>query len=98
MTLGTFTIRHSTYASPIIAQSRLKETLEKTEKSLQSKRKRIRELEAELEKKEGRKTSETDVIRQRLSEELEDEREQHQKDLSERDFTIDQTRKKYQGK
>ena len=37
------------------------------------------------------------VLRQRLAEELEDEREQHQKDLSERDFTIDQTRKKYQG-
>jgi len=36
-------------------------------------------------------------LRQRLAEELEDEREQHQKDLAERDFTIDQTRKKYQG-
>jgi myosin protein heavy chain len=30
-------------------------------------------------------------------EELEDERERHQKDLADRDFTIDQTRKKYQG-
>ena len=57
---------------------------------------RLRELEAKLEE-EGRETSETTVLRQRLAEELEDEREQHQKDLSERDFTIDQTRKKYQG-
>ncbi|KAF8737443.1 hypothetical protein AX14_012835 [Amanita brunnescens Koide BX004] len=37
-------------------------------------------------------------LRQRLAEELDDERAQHQKDLAERDFTIDQTRKKYQGK
>jgi hypothetical protein len=32
-----------------------------------------------------------------LSEELEDERKQHIKDLADRDFTADQTRKKYQG-
>jgi hypothetical protein len=37
------------------------------------------------------------LLQKRLAEELEDEREQHQKDLAERDFTIDQTRKKYQG-
>ena len=37
------------------------------------------------------------MLRQHLVEELEDERERHQKDLADRDFTIDQTRKKYQG-
>ncbi|EDQ99797.1 myosin II heavy chain [Laccaria bicolor S238N-H82] len=57
---------------------------------------RLRELEAKLEE-EVRESSETTVLRQRLAEELEDEREQHQKDLAERDFTIDQTRKKYQA-
>jgi myosin protein heavy chain len=38
-----------------------------------------------------------EVFRRRLTEEMEDERDQYQKDLSERDFTIDQTRKKYQS-
>lgn len=35
------------------------------------------------------------VLRQRLSEEMEDERKQYQKDLADRDFSADQTRKKY---
>ena len=58
---------------------------------------RLRELEVKLDE-EGRESSEVTISRQRLSEELEDERQQHQKDLAERDFTADQTRKKYQGK
>lgn len=58
---------------------------------------RLKELEAKLDE-EGRESSEVAISRQRLSEELEDERQQHQKDLAERDFTADQTRKKYQGK
>jgi myosin protein heavy chain len=37
------------------------------------------------------------MLRQHLVEELEDTRERHQKDLADRDFTIDQTRKKYQA-
>jgi hypothetical protein len=57
---------------------------------------RIHELEARLEK-EGREFSDMGVLRQRISEEMEDERKQYQKDLAERDFTADQTRKKYQG-
>ena len=65
-------------------------------RALQTAEQRIRTLEAEMDK-EGRESSEMTILRQRLAEELEDEREQHQKDLSERDFTIDQTRKKYQG-
>jgi myosin protein heavy chain len=56
---------------------------------------RLRELEAKLEQ-EGCESSETTVLRQHLAEELEDERGR-QKDLAERDFTIDQTRKKHQG-
>jgi myosin heavy chain 9/10/11/14 len=64
--------------------------------SLKASERRINELETEL-RKEGREFSETSLLQKRLAEELEDEREQHQKDLAERDFTIDQTRKKYQG-
>jgi len=65
-------------------------------RALQAADQRIRTLEADMDK-EGRESSEMTILRQRLADELEDEREQHQKDLSERDFTIDQTRKKYQG-
>lgn len=53
-------------------------------------------MESKLEE-DDRESSDLAMIQKRLEEELEDEREQHQKDLSERDFTIDQTRKKYQG-
>lgn len=53
-------------------------------------------MESKLDE-EGREASDLAVIQKRLEEELDDEREQHQKDLAERDFTIDQTRKKYQG-
>lgn len=85
-------------------------TLETTEKALvdakteskaikdkyQAIEKKLRSMESKLEE-EGRESSDLAVIQKRLEEELEDEREQHQKDLAERDFTIDQTRKKYQG-
>ncbi|EMD32423.1 hypothetical protein CERSUDRAFT_118769 [Gelatoporia subvermispora B] len=54
-----------------------------------------RELEAKLDE-EGRESSDLELLRQRLAEEMEDERKQHQQDLAERDFTADQTRKKYQ--
>lgn len=78
----------------------MKDTLERTKesykKSLKASERRIQALEAEL-AKEGRESSETTLIRQRLNEELEDEREQHKKDLAERDFAMDQTRQKYQG-
>lgn len=67
------------------------------EQKLQDAVKKIQELEAKLEE-EGRDSSDLDMLHQRLSEELEDERKQHIKDLADRDFTTDQTRKKYQGK
>ena len=38
-----------------------------------------------------------ELFRRRVKEEMEDERDQYQKDLAERDFTIDQTRQKYQA-
>jgi hypothetical protein len=57
----------------------------------------LQELEAKLEE-DGRETSNLDELQRSLREELEEERKQHQKDLEERDFTTNQTRKKYQGK
>lgn len=58
---------------------------------------RIHELEGRLEE-EGRESSDLEVLRQRLREEMEDERKQYQQDMNDRDFTADQTRKKYQGR
>lgn len=63
---------------------------------LKESEKQIRDLKAKL-SEPNRDNSESDMLRQHLVEELEDERERHQKDLADRDFTIDQTRKKYQG-
>lgn len=74
----------------------LAKSTEDLKKALKSSERRVKELEKELHQ-EGRESSETNLLSQRLAAELEDEREQHQKDLVERDFTMDQTRKKYQG-
>ncbi|KAF8958407.1 myosin II heavy chain [Flammula alnicola] len=78
------------------SEKSLAKSTEEFKKSLKASERRIKDLEKELHK-EGRESSETGLLRQRLAEELEDEREQHQKDLAERDFTMDQTRKKYQA-
>ena len=67
-----------------------------TEERLSAAEERIRELESKLED-EGRESSDLETLRQRLREEMEDERKQYQQDLAERDFTADQTRKKYQS-
>lgn len=56
----------------------------------------VHDLENKLEE-DSREFSDMELFRQRLSEEMEDERHQYQKDLTERDFSLDQTRKKYQG-
>ena len=64
---------------------------------------RLQETEQRLVQAQGkldddsREFSELEILRRRLQEEMEDERDQFQKDLAERDFTIDQMRKKYQG-
>jgi hypothetical protein len=57
---------------------------------------KIQELETRLEQ-DSRESSDMGALRQRISEEMDDERKQYQKDLADRDFTADQTRKKYQG-
>lgn len=66
------------------------------EDHLQVLQERLRELEARLDE-EGRESADMEEFRHRLAEEMEDERKQHSQDLEERDFTVDQTRKKYQG-
>jgi myosin protein heavy chain len=63
---------------------------------LQAMQERIHELETHLEE-EGRESSHMDLLQQRLAEEMEDERKQHQQDIEERDFNLNQTQKKYQG-
>jgi myosin heavy chain 9/10/11/14 len=67
------------------------------EERLKSTEARMHDLEAKLEE-EGRESADMELLRQRLREEMEDARKQHQQDLAERDFTADQTRKKYQSK
>ena len=67
------------------------------EERLKTTEARMHELEAKLEE-EGRESSDLELLRQRLKEEMEDARKQHQQDLAERDFAADQTRKKYQSK
>ena len=66
------------------------------EQRMQTAEQRVQELERKLEE-EGRESSDLELLRQRLAEEMEDERKQHQQDIAERDFAADQTRKKYQG-
>ena len=67
------------------------------EQRLQLAEKKISDLETKLDE-EGRESSDLDMLSRRLSDELEEERKQHLKDLADRDFTTDQTRKKYQGR
>lgn len=64
------------------------------ELSLRDAQQRIQELESRLDE-ESRESSDIELLRQRLAEEMEDERKQYQKDLADRDFSADQTRKKY---
>ncbi len=75
----------------------LKKSVEEHKRFLKSAERRIKDLEGRLEQ-EGRDSSKTDLLKTRLVQELEEEKEQYQKDLAERDFKIDQTRKIYQGK
>ncbi|EIW76062.1 nonmuscle myosin heavy chain b [Coniophora puteana RWD-64-598 SS2] len=70
-------------------KNNLQSRLEKTER-------RLLELEKKLHD-EGEESSELSGTRQRLFEQLQEERQLHQKDLAERDFASDQTRKKYQA-
>lgn len=69
----------------------------RTRAQLDAAEERRRQLETKAEE-DDLESSELTVLRLRLTEELEDQRKLHKQDLAERDFTIDQTRKKYQGK
>jgi hypothetical protein len=71
--------------------------LKANEDALRSAHQRIKELEKKLQE-EGNESTDLVELNQRLAEELEDEKTQHQKDLEEHDFANNQTRKKYQGK
>jgi myosin protein heavy chain len=66
------------------------------EAALERAEKHIQDLESKLED-ENREVSNMELLQQRLAEAMEDERDQYQKDLQERDYAIDQTRKKYQS-
>lgn len=70
--------------------------LKAAEHRIQAAELQVRDMEAKLED-ENREIGDMELFKRRLTEEMEDERDQYQKDLSERDFTIDQTRKKYQS-
>lgn len=70
--------------------------LKASEEQLRKTEERLNQLQVKLDKG-SRELGDFEHLRRRLLEEMEDERDQHQKDLNERDFTIDQTRKKYQG-
>ncbi|KAJ8508333.1 hypothetical protein ONZ45_g9391 [Pleurotus djamor] len=57
---------------------------------------KLHDLEAKYEE-ENREATDLSLLHQRLVEELQDERKQHQEDLKARDFTADQVQKKYQA-
>ncbi|KAI0319703.1 nonmuscle myosin heavy chain b [Amylostereum chailletii] len=57
---------------------------------------KVQELEARLDE-ENIDSSQMEIIRQRLAEEMDDERKQYQKTLESRDFDMEHTRKKYQA-
>lgn len=78
------------------AQATLIAQRDAAEEGLKAAEANIRELEARLEE-ESREFTDMGVLRQRIADKMDDERKQYQKDLAERDFTADQTRKKYQG-
>lgn len=66
------------------------------EDELQVTKRRLREVEHVIDDEE-RESSKLGIQRHRIVQQLQDERELHSKDLAERDFASDQTRKKYQG-
>ncbi|KAI6121202.1 P-loop containing nucleoside triphosphate hydrolase protein [Pisolithus sp. B1] len=67
-----------------------------TEEKLHTTERKLRELEHVIEEEE-RESSELGIHRHRLVHQLQEEREQHKKDVAEREFASDQTRKKYQA-
>lgn len=74
----------------------LAKSTEDFKKTLKASERRVKDLEKMLHK-EDRETSELGHLKQRLLEELDDERKTHQQQLEGLNFTMDQTRNKYQG-
>ncbi|KAF5348933.1 hypothetical protein D9757_015255 [Collybiopsis confluens] len=70
--------------------------LKANDESFRSAHQRVKELEKKL-RDEGNESSDLVELNQRLADELQDEKTQHQKDLEEHEFASDQTRKKYQA-
>ncbi|KAJ3969766.1 class II myosin [Lentinula raphanica] len=70
--------------------------LKSNEDLLKAAHQRIKELEKKLQE-EGNDSVNLVELNQRLAEELEDVKTQHQKDLEEHEFASNQTRKKYQA-
>ncbi|KAJ4474099.1 nonmuscle myosin heavy chain b [Lentinula edodes] len=70
--------------------------LKSNEDLLRAAHQRIKELDKKLQE-EGNDSIDLVELNQRLAEELEDEKTQHQKDLEEHEFASNQTRKKYQA-
>ncbi|KAL0576478.1 class II myosin [Marasmius crinis-equi] len=66
------------------------------EEKLRAAQARIQQLERKLDDGDH-ESSDLVILNQRLAEELEDEKKQHEKDMEESAFTSDQTRKKYQA-
>ncbi|PVF93303.1 hypothetical protein CPB86DRAFT_715748 [Serendipita vermifera] len=66
------------------------------EKRLKDAEQRINELESKL-NDESRDFADMELFTRRAKEEMEDERDQNQKELAERDFKIEQTRQMYQS-
>lgn len=91
----TFTVRR-TLADLEKQHEALAADRKKLQERLKEQERQLRDLKSKL-SDGGKDNSESDMLRQHLVEELEDTRERHQKDLADRDFTIDQTRKKYQA-
>jgi myosin protein heavy chain len=99
ITTGRLTIRAARKA---IEEAERANTLTSTdlkasEHQLRQTEGRLNQVQAKLDEA-SRQISDFEIERRRMLEEMEDARDQHQKELSERDFTVDQTRKKYQGK
>jgi myosin protein heavy chain len=70
--------------------------LKATQQRLQDNEQMLFEVQAQL-NEDNRELQDIELLKRRLADEMEDERDQYQKDLSERDFRIEQTRIKYQG-
>ncbi|KAI6026521.1 P-loop containing nucleoside triphosphate hydrolase protein [Pisolithus microcarpus] len=87
--------RH-TYTDLEKAHNELTAEKKAIEEKLHTTERKLRELEHVIEEEE-RESSELGIHRHRLVHQLQEEREQHKKDVAEREFASDQTRKKYQG-